>query len=411
MAQLHITLDQNEIMQLLLEDTGEAFKKLLEKSLNCFLKAESTEELRAQPYERTEERCDMRNGVRERNLTTRIGTLKLEVPRHRDVPFKTLIFENYERCEAALVTTMAEMVVSGVSTAKVGRVMETICNKNFSKQTVSEACKELDKPVEEFRNRSINTEYPFLIVDATYLKVRENHRIVSKAFFVAMALTPNGRKEILGFDLADSETKESWKHFFVSLKNRGLHGVQMVTSDAHEGLVGAMQEVFPDVPWQRCQAHLVRNILDATPKHLRVGLKSELTEMFNCETIVGARARKEEIFNDYKEYAPKAMECLEMGFDDAMTVMELPVPMRRCTRTSNYLERLNREIKRRANVIGIFPNTQSAMRLVGSHLIHEHEYWMTKRELYYNNAYEALIERRPQLIKIAQLQQQLIQAA
>lgn len=321
MAQLHITLDQNEIMQLLLEDTGEAFKKLLEKSLNCFLKAESAEGLRAQPYERTEERCDMRNGVRERNLTTRIGTLKLEVPRHR------------------------------------------------------------------------------------------NHRIVSKAFLVAMALTPNGRKEILGFDLADSETKESCRHFFVSLKNRGLHGVQMVTSDAHEGLVGAMQEVFPDVPWQRCQAHLVRNILDTTPKHLRVGLKSELTEMFNCETIVGARARKEEIFNDYKEYAPKAMECLEMGFDDAMTVMELPAPMRRCTRTSNYLERLNREIKRRANVIGIFPNTQSAMRLVGSHLIHEHEYWMTKRELYYNNAYEALIERRPQLIKIAQLQQRLIQAA
>lgn len=198
MAQLNITLDQNEIMQLLSEDTGEAFKKLVQETLNCILKSESTEQLHAQPYERTEERCDMRNGIRRLALTTRIGALELEVPRHRDVPFKTLVFENYERCEAALVTTMAEMVVSGVSTAKVGRVMETICNKNFSKQTVSEACKELDESVEEFRKRPINGEYPFLIVDATYLRVRENHRIVSKAFLVAMALTSNGKKKLLG---------------------------------------------------------------------------------------------------------------------------------------------------------------------------------------------------------------------
>lgn len=411
MARFNITLDQDEVLQLLKDDSSNAFKTLLEKTLNGVLKAESAEQLRAAPYERTAERTDSRNGIRMRPLTTRIGTIELAVPRHRNTPFKTLVFQNYQRSEAALVTTMAEMVVAGVSTAKVSRVMEEICGKSFSKQTVSEACKELDGIVKEFSTRRIEQDYLFVMMDGTYLKVRENHKIVSKALLVAIGLTSSGCKEIIGFSLVDAETKETWTDFLHSLKDRGLHGVRMFTSDAHEGILCALQEVFPDTAWQRCQAHLTRNVVDGAPKRLREGLRSELTEMFNCETIEEARCRRDEIIADYSADAPKAMERLDAGFDDAMTVMELPQQMRRCTRTSNYIERLNREIKRRAKVIGIFPNASSAERLIGMLLIEENDRWALKSKLYYKPAVEQLEEKTSALIEIAHVQQQLRKVA
>ena len=177
MAQLNITLNQEEIQQLLTNDRNEAFKKLLQESLNSLLKAESEEQLHAAPYERSEERTDSRNGNRERSLTTRIGKIELQVPRHRNQPFKTMIFENYSRSEAALISCMVEMVLNGVSTRKVSKVVETLCGTSYSKSTVSELCKELDQKVKEFRTRPITGEYPFLTIDATYFKARENHRI------------------------------------------------------------------------------------------------------------------------------------------------------------------------------------------------------------------------------------------
>ena len=411
MAQINITLDQDEILGLLADNGGDAFRVLLQNSLNIFMRAESSEQLRAEPYERTEDRTDCRNGTRERDLVTRIGTLELSVPRHRNVPFKTLVFENYKRSEAALLTVMAEMVVAGVSTAKVGRVMEEICGKSFSKSTVSEACVELDGAVEEFRTRPIESNCLFVMVDATYLKVRENHRIVSKALMIAMALTDAGKKEIIGFDLADREETATWKAFLASLRERGLKGVRMFTSDAHDGIVAALGEVFPDVPWQRCQAHFTRNITDGAPKRLREGLRSELTEMFNCKTLEEAIARRDEIIADYAAEAPKAMECLDKGFDDAMTVMALPKDMRRPTRTSNYLERLNKEVKRRSKVIGIFPNASSILRLMGAVLMEENERWSTMGKIYYSPACRELEERAATLITIARNQQDLRRAA
>lgn len=411
MARLNITLDQDEVLQLLEDDSSNAFRALLEKTLNGVLKAESAEQLRAAPYERTAERTDSRNGVRMRPLTTRIGTIELAVPRHRNVPFKTLVFQNYQRSEAALVTTMAEMVVAGVSTAKVSRVMEEICGRSFSKQTVSEACKELDGIVREFSTRRIEQDYLFVMVDGTYLKVRENRRVVSKALLVAIGLTSSGRKEIIGFSLADAETGETWTDFLRSLKDRGLHGMRMLTSDAHEGILRALQEVFPDVAWQRCQAHLARNIVDGAPKRLREGLRGELAEMFNCKTVEEARRRRDEIIADYSADAPKAMERLDAGFDDAMTVMELPRQMRSCTRTSNHIERLNREIKRRAKVVGVFPNASSAERLIGALLVEENDRWALKSKLYYKPAVEQLEEKASALVEIAHVQQQLRKVA
>lgn len=411
MAQLNITLNQDEILQLLQESSEDAFRNLLQECLNGVLQVESSAQLRAERYERTDERTDSRNGTRIRPLVTRLGGIELKVPRHRNVPFKTLVFDNYKRSEAALVTTMAEMVVAGVSTAKVSRVMEELCGKSYSKQAVSEACKVLDSAVEEFRQRPLGGDYYFVMADATYIKVRENHRIIAKALLVAMAMTAEGMKEIIGVSLADAETYESWKEFLQSLKQRGLKDMFMFTSDAHEGLVGALHKVYPNVPWQRCQAHFTRNIVDAAPKYLKEGLRSELTEMFNCETLQETRKREDEIISDYSIKAPKAMEILDAGFEEAMTVMILPKDMRRCARTSNYLERLNKEIKRRSKVVGIFPNASSALRLMGAVLMEENDRWATMRPIYSKASGLELKKKSQILIDLARQQCLLAEVA
>ena len=244
MAQLNITLNQDEILQLLSVDREDAFRVLLQDSLNSILKIESQEQLRAAPYERSDVRTDSRNGFRSRDLKTRIGTITLNVPRHRNQLFHTMVFENYSRSEAALVASMAEMVVSGVSTRKVARVVETLCGTSISKSAVSAVCKDLDQEVETFRNRPIEGNYPFLTVDATYFKVRENSRVVSKALMIAYGTGEDGKREVLGFAVYRNESGETWKDFLTGLKKRGLCGLMMITSDAHDGIINAVREVI-----------------------------------------------------------------------------------------------------------------------------------------------------------------------
>lgn len=238
---------------------------------------------------------DSRNGLRARELKTRIGRITLAVPRHRNVPFKTLIFDNYSRSEAALVAAMAEMVVNGVSTLKVSKVIESLCGTSVSKSSVPEICKNLDKEVEAFRNRPLEGRYPFLTVDATYFKVRENNRVISKALMIAYGANEQGHREVIGFATYRNESKDTWRDFLKSLKKRGLKGVLMITSDAHEGIIHAIGEVFPTVPWQRCQFHFSRNIADKTPKKYQTGIRAELQEMFACNTLKEARNRKNQI--------------------------------------------------------------------------------------------------------------------
>ena len=408
MAQLNITLNQEEILQLLSENSGEAFKNILQTSLNKILQVESAEQLGAAPYERTEERTDSRNGTRDRELNTRVGRITLHVPRHRNVPFKTLVFENYCRSEAALIASMAEMVVNGVSTRKVSRVMGTLCGTSFSKSAVSEVCKDLDKAVNEFRTRPLEEEYPFVMVDATYFKVREDHRITSKAFMIAYGVNGHGHREILGFGVYANESGATWTDFLMHLKKRGLTGVLMITSDAHDGILSAIGKVFPTVPWQRCQFHFVRNILDKTPKKYQEGLRSELQEMFNCEDMRKAREVRDRIIEDYREVAESAMLCLDEGFESSMTVMLLPSGLRRFFRTSNHIERLNRELKRRSKVIGIFPNEGSLLRLMGSVLVEHHEAMTLGRAIYSPSTLAALMKSEvpKRLIVIAKEQQQ-----
>ena len=409
MAQLNITLNQEEIQALLLEDQGEAFKKILQASLNKILQAESAEKLKAEPYERSAERTDSRNGSRDRDLNTRVGRITLQVPRHRNVPFKTLVFENYSRSEAALVAGMAEMVVNGVSTRKVSRVMETLCGTSFSKSAVSDVCKDLDKAVKEFRTRPLEGDYPFLTVDATYFKVRENSRVISKAFMIAYGTNAEGHREILGFGVYANESGATWTDFLLGLKKRGLTGLLMITSDAHDGILNAIGKVFPTVPWQRCQFHFIRNITDKAPKKYQAGLQTELQELFNCKTMAEARKVRDRIMEDYRDVAEPAVTCLDEGFESAMTVMLLPAWLRRFYRTSNQIERLNKELKRRSKVIGVFPNEDSVLRLMGSVLMERHDAIQAGRAVFSKESLVSLMNSDvpAKLIVIAEEQRHL----
>ena len=412
MAQLNITLNQDEILQLLCKDRDETFRQLLQTSLNTLLQAESTEQLHAEPYERSAQRNDCRNGTYDRELTTRIGKITLHVPRHRTQKFTTMIFDNYSRSEASLIACMAEMVINGVSTRKVSRVVEQICGTSFSKSTVSELCKKLDEQVQAFRSRPLTGNYPFVSIDATYFKVREDHRVISKAFMIAFGTNEKGHREILGFSVYHKESKETWNDFLKGLKKRGLSGILMITSDAHEGIIDAISKVFPSVPWQRCQFHFSKNITDKTPKKYQAGLRSELTELWNCKTIKQARLKRDEIIRDYSDIAEDAMTCLDEGFESAMTNMALPESLRRYYRTSNHIERINRELKRRSKVIGIFPNEASLLRLMGSVLVEENESMWGIRAIFSPKTYAALIgsDVPLKLMTIAKEQQKLLAA-
>ncbi len=413
MAQINFTLSEEEILQVLTGDRDEGMRYLLEKIVNLIMKAESEEQLGALKYERSESRQDYRNGTRERELTTRIGTIVLEVPRHRNEPFHTMVFENYKRSEASLIAAMVQMVIAGVSTRKVSKVVETLCGKEFSKSTVSELCKMLDKEVNAFKRRRldhINT--PFLMVDATYFKVRNDHKIGSKAFMVALAFKSNGQREIVGFDIYDAEDNYSWKHFFESLKERGLTSVQMVISDAHKSIRRSLATVYPEAAWQRCQAHLARNILDEAPPKYKEVIKLALRDIFNAETLEEARKLKDALAMEYSDVAEKAMDLLDAGFEDSMTAMCMPKNMRIILRTTNILERLNREFKRRSDVIGIFPNEGSLMRLMGSLTIEYNDTQSALKCLYSDRFYAQLMPNlATYLSRIAREQFNLLKAA
>lgn len=400
MAQINITLNQEEILEVLSKNRDEAFKIIVQKILNQIMLAESNEILKAEPYQRTSFRTDFRNGFRDRELVTRIGKITLHVPRHRNVPFKTMIFDNYTRSEGALISTMMEMVIQGVSTRKISEVTKILCGQEFSKSTVSQICKALDEIVCGFRDRPIEKYYPFLITDATYFKVRSQHRVTSKAFMIAIGITEEGIKEVVGFGVYDNESHNTWSSFYESLKKRGMLSPKMIVSDAHKGEKTAIGKVYPDSPWQRCQVHLRKNITEHIQKKYVAGIGSELTEMFNAKTLEEARKIRDQIICDYEDVAPEAMEILDEGFDDAMTVMELPHQMRSVLRSTNHLERLNGMLKARSKIIKIFPNEESVNRLMGAVLIEIHDkIQLNTQGIYTKRAYSQIDEKAEQKLQ------------
>lgn len=400
MAQINITLNQEEILEVLSKNRDEAFKIIVQKILDQIMLAESNEILKAEPYQRTSFRTDFRNGFRDRELVTRIGKITLHVPRHRNVPFKTMIFDNYTRSEGALISTMMEMVVQGVSTRKISEVTKILCGQEFSKSTVSQICKALDEIVCGFRDRPIEKYYPFLITDATYFKVRSQHRVTSKAFMIAIGITEEGIKEVVGFGVYDNESHNTWSSFYESLKKRGMLSPKMIVSDAHKGEKTAIGKVYPDSPWQRCQVHLRKNITEHIQKKYVAGIGSELTEMFNAKTLEEARKIRDQIICDYEDVAPEAMEILDEGFDDAMTVMELPHQMRSVLRSTNHLERINGMLKARSKIIKIFPNEESVNRLMGAVLIEIHDkIQLNTQGIYTKRAYSQIDEKAEQKLQ------------
>ena len=388
MAQLNITLDTELLHGFFTKDSkDEAFSKLMEAILNQVLLSQSTELLGAEPYERSEDRTAYRNGFRDRELTTRIGTISLTVPRHRNGNFSTSMFERYQRSEQALMLSMIEMVINGVSTRKVEKITEELCGKSFSKSMVSELCKKLDPVVEAFRNRPLDIDYPFVMVDAIYIKVRENGRVKSKALLIAVGVNAEGQREIIGFSLANSESETSWGEFFQSLLKRGLKIPRLITSDNHLGLIAAIRKHFQGTSWQRCQTHFSRNLLDHAPKAVQQKLKEDIRNIYEAIDQESARSAKAKLMDKYETTAPKAMKLLDEAFDDITAVLSLPLKYRKRLRTTNGVERLNEEIRRRERVIRIFPNEQSAIRLMGALLMEHDEKWATGRKYFEMETY------------------------
>ena len=387
MTQLNITLSAETLKELMLGDRDEAVRKLLESVFNAVLQAEASEQVGADLYERTDERLTYRNGYRERQFKTRVGSLELLIPKLRNGTFSTTLFANYERSEKALVLSLMEMVLQGVSTRKVSKITETLCGTSFSKSTVSKLCEELDKEVEHFRKRPLTKAYPFLIVDAIYVKARDSGSVKSKGLLVAIGVNEDGHREVLGFKAGDGESYEIWSGFFSELKEQGLHGVDLVVSDQHKGLVKAIREQFEGTSWQRCQTHFSRNVLDKVPKKTQREVKVWLKDLYNSPSLEEARIRKNALLDYLEKYAPKAVETLDAGFDDITAVFQLPEVCRRRLRTSNSIERVNQELRRRERVIRIFPNEASIERLLGSLLIEMHENWISGRRYIDTAAY------------------------
>jgi transposase-like protein len=389
-----MTLGDDVVQRRFVGDGGVA--RLLEQVLNQVLQAQAQDALQAAPYERTPDRQGHRNGSYPRDLTTRVGTITLRVPRLRDGSCSPELFTRYQRSEQALVLALLEMVVNGVSTRKVTRITEELCGTELSKSTVSALCQQLDPVVTAWRTRSLaDTVYPFLLVDALLLRIREGEHVRQRAGCVVLGVNREGMREILGFWVGDSESEATWRAVCQDLKARGLHGVDLVVSDQHAGLVNALQREFQGTSWQRCQTHFTRNVLDACPKAVHDPFHAALRAVFDAPDRKRADLLLPPLLEDFATTAPRAVALLEAGIEDALALVAYPPEVRLRLRTTNDVERLNREIRRRERVIRIFPNRASAERLLGAVLMEQHEAWSTGRRYVNLDTYWAAREPAP----------------
>jgi putative transposase len=369
-----IKLKPADLVGLLTEN--DAMAKVLTSVVNQVLDAQCTDQLKAKPFERSDERQGYRNGYRPRTLFTRVGTLTLQVPQTRDGQFSTDIFKRFQRSEQALVLSLMEMYLQGVSTRKVTKITEALCGVSFSKSMVSQLCTNLDAVVNAWRNRSLRDKrYPFLIVDALVIDVRRDGAIRPTGALIAYGVSESGHREPLDLYIADSETESSWDDLFKRLKQRGLKTVDLVVSDAHTGLINALKKNFQGAQWQRCQVHFVRNILGNAPRHIRRALADRLRLIFTAADVDTARKLANDLMVAYGTKAAKAMDTLEAGLDHALTILNFPSHYQKRLRTTNLAERMNEEIRRRQRVIRIFPNEESALRLIGALLNEFYEEW------------------------------------
>jgi len=366
-----------ELMELLTSQGFEGMPRAMRILFNEAMKVERTRALGADPYERIPERMGYANGFKPKTIATRMGAVLLDVPQTRNMAFYPSCLERGIRSERALNLSMAEMYVQGVSTRKVSRIMETLCGFEVSSTQVSQATQKLDLELHSWRERPLgNIQY--MILDARYEKIRHGGSVIACAVLVAVGIDPEGKRSILGVSVSLSEAEVHWRDFMGSLQARGLHGVQCIVSDDHAGLKAARQARFPGVPWQRCQFHLMQNAMQYVPKlDMRKEVAADLRVILDAPNRDRAQAALQAAMLKYEKTAPKLSAWLEGNFVEGFTVFDLPAEHRRRLRTSNLLERLNQEIKRRTRVATLFPNEESLLRLVSAVLVEIDEEWAT----------------------------------
>jgi len=368
-------------MQETILSSDDALKEMLQRLVQAVLEAEMQTFLQAESYERTDKRTGYRNGYKPRMLCTRVGTLELMVPKDREGRFQTELFERYQRSEKALMLCIAQMYIQGVATRKVKKITEALCGLEISKSQVSELTKRLDGEIEAWRNRPLEKEYIYLIVDARYEHIRSGGCVSSKGILIVVGIDKDEYREPLGVWAADSESETSWTDVFNALKKRGLRGVRYVVSDDHKGLRKAVSRCFQGALWQRCQVHFTRNILSYTSRKDRPYIMSLLREITGAQSLESARKRIAETVELLQRTHPKIADMLDTHGEEILAVYQLPETHRKRMRSTNMLERFNQEIKRRTRVVRIFPNEASCIRLVASLAMETAEEWMQRKYL------------------------------
>lgn len=368
-----------DVVKLLADDGFNALGQALRRIINQAMQLERQQHLGVGPYERSEDRNGYANGYKPKTVQTRVGTLDLDIPQVRDSSFYPSSLEKGLRSERALKIALAEMYVQGVSTRKVAKITEQLCGFEVTSTQVSRAAKDLDQILEQWRTRPLGA-YPYVYLDARYEKVRHNGSVVDVAVLVAIGVSETGHRQILGTSIALSEQEAHWRDFLRSLQERQLHGVRLFISDAHEGLKAARKAVFPSVPWQRCQFHLQQNAQAYVPKQeMKKEVAAGIRSVFTAPTAVEAQRLLDQLLERYEKSAPRLTAWAETNIPEGLTVFQFPSEHWRRIRTSNVLERINKEIRRRTRVATIFPNEASCLRLVSSILMEISEDWETSR--------------------------------
>jgi transposase-like protein len=345
----------------------------------ALMELEVSQHVGAERHERTQTRTGQRTGYRERQWDTRVGSIALQVPRVRDGGFLPSLLEPRKRAEQALVAVVQEAYVHGVSTRRVDELVKALGIDGISKSQVSRLCQELDTTVERFRSRPLAGTYPYVWLDATYLKVRQDGRVVSMAIVIAVGVHESGQREVLGLDVGPSEDGAFWLAFLRSLVARGLTGVRLVTSDAHEGLKAAIAAVLHGAGWQRCRVHFVRNALALVPKSAAELVAATIRTVFTQPDAASTREQWRRVADGFRERFPKLGALLDDAEAEVLAYLTVPRAHWRQVWSTNPLERLNKEVKRRSDVVGIFPTQAAVIRLVGMVLVEQHDEWQVSR--------------------------------
>lgn len=368
------------VLEHLLEEGSSGFKSALETLLNEAMKLERSWHINATPYERSEERAGYSNGFKNKQLKTSIGQLSLKVPQVRNSDFYPSCLDKGSRTDRALLLALAEMYVQGTSTRKVSKIVEQLCGLSVNSSEVSRATKLLDDEIEQWRHRKLGA-MKYLYLDARYEKVRDGGAVIDCAVLVACGVDLQGKRKVLGVSVSLSEHEVHWRRFLESLVTRGMYGVELIISDAHSGLKAARKAVFPSIKWQRCQFHLQQNAQAYVPKQsMKREVAHKLRAIFNAEDRSEAERLTRMAVQYYETKAPRLSAWIEQNIVEGLTVFDFPEKHLRKIRTTNMLERVNREIKRRTRVATLFPNEAACCRLVAAILIETSEEWETGRQ-------------------------------